>query len=140
MASGPDEIMTIDELAVYLKISKSTLYKLAQEYLGELEEDKIIKTRTGIKDTLVPLREHRRLLAKAVAAITGKAEEIGEVNDDEYKRLQIRKTIEEHLDKEMQLRPQGLKVLSLFFVDRVANYRVVRRRRQFATGQVCRDV
>jgi type III restriction enzyme len=48
---------------------------------------------------------------------------VGEVNDDEYKRLQIRKTIEEHLDKEMQLRPQGLKVLSLFFIDRVANYR-----------------
>jgi len=47
----------------------------------------------------------------------------GEVNDDEYKRLQIRKTIEEHLDKEMRLRPQGLKVLSLFFIDRVANYR-----------------
>jgi type III restriction enzyme len=48
---------------------------------------------------------------------------IGEVNDDEYKRLQIRKTIEEHLEKEMQLRPQGIKVLSLFFIDRVANYR-----------------
>lgn len=48
---------------------------------------------------------------------------IGEVNEDEYKRLQIRKTIEEHLDKEMQLRPRGLKVLSLFFIDRVANYR-----------------
>ena len=48
---------------------------------------------------------------------------IGGVNDDEYKRLQIRKTIEEHLDKEMQLRPKGIKVLSLFFIDRVANYR-----------------
>jgi len=48
---------------------------------------------------------------------------IGEVNDDEYKRLQIRKTIEEHLDKELLLRPRGLKVLSLFFIDRVANYR-----------------
>ena len=48
---------------------------------------------------------------------------IGEVDLDEYKRLQIRKTIEEHLDKEMRLRPQGIKVLSLFFVDKVANYR-----------------
>ncbi len=48
---------------------------------------------------------------------------IGDVNDDEQKRLQIRKTIEEHLDKEMLLRPRGLKVLSLFFIDRVANYR-----------------
>ncbi len=50
-------------------------------------------------------------------------EAIGEVNNDEYKRLQIRKTIEEHLAKEMALRPKGLKVLSLFFIDRVANYR-----------------
>jgi len=48
---------------------------------------------------------------------------IGDVNEDEQKRLQIRKTIEEHLDKEMLLRPRGLKVLSLFFIDRVANYR-----------------
>ena len=48
---------------------------------------------------------------------------IGEVDPDEYKRLQIRKTIEEHLDKEIRLRPQGIKVLSLFFIDKVANYR-----------------
>ena len=48
---------------------------------------------------------------------------IGEVNEDEYKRLQIRKTIEEHLDKELKLTPMGIKVLSLFFIDKVANYR-----------------
>ena len=48
---------------------------------------------------------------------------IGEVDPDGYKRLQIRKTIEEHLDKEMRLRHRGIKVLSLFFIDRVANYR-----------------
>jgi ERCC4-related helicase len=30
-----------------------TLYNIFREYLDELEEDKIIKTRTGIKDTLV---------------------------------------------------------------------------------------
>ncbi len=48
---------------------------------------------------------------------------IGGVNEDEYKRLQIRKTIEEHLGKELKLKPQGLKVLSLFFIDKVANYR-----------------
>lgn len=48
---------------------------------------------------------------------------LGEVDPDKFKRLQIRKTIEEHLDKEMRLRPQGIKVLSLFFIDKVANYR-----------------
>ena len=48
---------------------------------------------------------------------------IGGVNEDERKRLQIRKTIEEHLEKELRLTRQGIKVLSLFFIDKVANYR-----------------
>ena len=48
---------------------------------------------------------------------------VGEVNKDFYQRVQIRKTIEEHLEKEKRLRPKGIKVLSLFFIDRVANYR-----------------
>lgn len=48
---------------------------------------------------------------------------VGEVDPDEYRRLQIRKTVEEHLDKEMRLQPKGIKVLSLFFIDKVANYR-----------------
>lgn len=52
-----------------------------------------------------------------------KGEVIGGVDEDTLKRLQIKKTIEEHLDKELRLRPRGIKVLSLFFIDRVANYR-----------------
>ena len=31
MQTEHDEVLTIDELAIYLKVSKSTLYKLAQE-------------------------------------------------------------------------------------------------------------
>ena len=50
-------------------------------------------------------------------------ESIGDTDEDTIKRLQIRKTIEEHLDKELRLNPKGIKVLSLFFIDRVANYR-----------------
>lgn len=42
---------------------------------------------------------------------------------DEVMKFQMRKTIEEHLKKELKLLPQGVKVLSLFFIDRVANYR-----------------
>ncbi|MED4373975.1 MULTISPECIES: DEAD/DEAH box helicase family protein [Bacillus] len=44
-------------------------------------------------------------------------------NDLQMKRGQIRKTIEEHLNKELKLNPLGIKVLSLFFIDNVANYR-----------------
>lgn len=48
----------------------------------------------------------------------------GSLSNDMVKREQIRMTIEAHLDKELMLNPQGIKVLSLFFVDKVANYRV----------------
>ncbi|VTU24969.1 type III restriction-modification system StyLTI enzyme res [Variovorax sp. SRS16] len=39
-------------------------------------------------------------------------------------REMIRRTIKEHLDKEKRLRPLGIKVLSLFFIDAVDKYRV----------------
>ena len=52
-------------------------------------------------------------------------ETIGNYGDDLMK-AQIRETIKEHLDKELavkrQLPDRPLKVLSLFFIDRVANY------------------
>lgn len=48
---------------------------------------------------------------------------VGEFDDTAIKEQQIRKTIEEHLNKELILSGKGVKVLSLFFIDRVANYR-----------------
>ena len=50
-------------------------------------------------------------------------EAIGDVDNDALKRLMIRRTIIEHLEKELRLRPQGIKVLSLFFIDVVEHYR-----------------
>lgn len=42
---------------------------------------------------------------------------------DAIKKCQIKKTIIEHLAKEAKLSKDGIKVLSLFFVDKVSNYR-----------------
>ncbi|MBQ9245470.1 DEAD/DEAH box helicase family protein [bacterium] len=47
----------------------------------------------------------------------------GDIDNDVLKKQQIKKTIEEHLNKELRLKSQGIKVLSLFFIDKVANYR-----------------
>lgn len=41
---------------------------------------------------------------------------------DSVMRYQIERTIEAHLDKQRKLLPQGIKVLSLLFIDRVDNY------------------
>ncbi|NOY00439.1 MAG: DEAD/DEAH box helicase family protein [Verrucomicrobia bacterium] len=52
-------------------------------------------------------------------------DEVGGVNPDDLKRLMIRRTIKEHLDKEMRFAAQkrDVKVLSLFFIDSVKYYR-----------------
>ena len=47
-------------------------------------------------------------------------EEIGGMRDDVW-RVQIKHTVKRHLEKELQSRVRGIKVLSLFFIDRVAN-------------------
>ena len=49
-------------------------------------------------------------------------EESGGMRDDVW-RAQIKHTVKKHLEKEVQVRQRGIKVLSLFFIDRVANYR-----------------
>ena len=48
---------------------------------------------------------------------------IGGLGDD-VMRAQVYETVEQHLKKERALRGRGVKVLSLFFIDRVANYRI----------------
>jgi len=47
----------------------------------------------------------------------------GDVSARDIRRIQIRETIKAHLDKEKQLFAQGIKVLSLFFIDEVVKYR-----------------
>ena len=51
----------------------------------------------------------------------GKA--IGSIDENLLKKAQITRTIEAHLDKELRYRSEGIKVLSLFFIDEVAKYR-----------------
>ena len=43
---------------------------------------------------------------------------------DGLMRAQIFETVEQHLKKELAVKGKGIKVLSLFFIDKVANYRV----------------
>jgi type III restriction enzyme len=50
-------------------------------------------------------------------------QEVGGLGDDIMK-AQVFETVEQHLKKERALKGKGIKVLSLFFVDRVSNYRI----------------
>ncbi len=48
---------------------------------------------------------------------------IGKVSEDQLRRIQIRETIQSHIEKERELFYKGIKVLSLFFIDEVAKYK-----------------
>lgn len=57
-----------------------------------------------------------------VALQTGEA--VGDVNESALRRIQIREAVKAHFDKELNLFNRGIKVLTLFFIDEVAKYRI----------------
>lgn len=56
--------------------------------------------------------------------ILTKGEVVGDISEKDLRRIQIRETIASHFEKEEKLFNQGIKVLSLFFIDEVAKYRI----------------
>ena len=74
----------------------------------------IVKEIDGLKN--------RVLFTNAVEIYVGQS--IGEVDEKHIRRIQIRETIKSHLEKERVLFDKGIKVLSLFFIDEVAKYRL----------------
>lgn len=52
-----------------------------------------------------------------------KGDVVGDISEKDMRRIQIRETIKSHFEKEASLYKQGIKTLSLFFIDEVAKYR-----------------
>ena len=86
------------------------------DYSGGLEEYKngfVVKQIDG-RDDSVEFLNGIKIFAGDV---------MGAVDEDQLRRIQIRETILSHIQRERQLFYKGIKVLSLFFIDEVANYR-----------------
>ena len=67
---------------------------------------------------------HRRTRSSFTNGVVLEAgEATGDVTETRTRRIQIREAISAHFDKEQELFAQGIKVLSLFFIDEVAKYR-----------------
>lgn len=86
------------------------------DYSGELEEYRnnyVVKFIDGRDDHIEFLNGLKLYLGDVV----------GEVDEMQIRRLQIRETIKAHIERERQLFYKGIKVLSLFFIDEVAHYK-----------------
>ena len=83
---------------------------------GELDQYKgfVIADINAITDTVEFTNGHQLQAGEAT----------GDVNETALRRIQIREAIKAHFEKEQVLYHQGIKVLTLFFIDEVAKYRV----------------
>lgn len=66
---------------------------------------------------------NRDIIELSNGDIIGAGEVTEDVAEDQKRRIQIREVIRAHLNKERELYAQGIKTLSLFFIDEVAKYR-----------------
>lgn len=98
---------------------KSRVVKIGDnlyDYSGGLEEYKngfVVKQIDGRDDSMEFLN--------GIKIYAGDV--MGAVDEDQLRRIQIKETIKSHIQRERQLFYKGIKVLSLFFIDEVANYR-----------------
>jgi type III restriction enzyme len=83
---------------------------------GELDQ-----YREGYVVTEIDARDNSVHFSNGVVIIAGEA--IGDVHESVLRRIQIREAISAHFEREQVLFHQGIKVLSLFFIDEVAKYR-----------------
>lgn len=98
---------------------KSRIIKIGDnlyDYSGGLEE-----YRNGFVVKQIDGRDDSVEFINGIKIFAGDV--IGAVDEDQLRRIQIRETILSHIQRERQLFYKSIKVLSLFFIDEVANYR-----------------
>ena len=103
------------------KTSRKTIAINGRSDLYELSKGRDVYEGYTVND--IYIEEGNEYIEFGNGVVVKLKEVVGDIDNDSIKRLQIRKTIEEHLDKELRLNCKGIKVLSLFFLDRVSNYR-----------------
>ena len=60
---------------------------------------------------------------------------VGDAEEDYMARIQIRETIKSHFEKEREYFKKGIKVLSLFFIDEVAKYKIYDENKKSHNGE-----
>jgi type III restriction enzyme len=102
---------------------KSIAIRRSSRTVGECDLFKLSGEREVYKGYIVDAVD---VMAQSITFSNGKTMYVGESLgglNDEIMKLQIRQTILNHFEKEKRFKEKGIKVLSLFFIDRVANYR-----------------
>ena len=100
------------EKSAWVKLGND-LYKLSNQRAAYQQGFEVAEISTDPEDSFVSFSSGHKLMP---------GETMGNRTDGSS-RAQIRHTIRRHLEKELEVKGRGIKILSLFFIDRVANYR-----------------
>ncbi len=115
--------MKIDAISNEGISRKSVVIKKSPRKSSEYDLFKLSGEREIYRNYVVDAAD---VIAQSITFSNGKTffvgDSVGGLSDDIMK-FQIRQTIQNHFEKEQRLKDKGIKVLSLFFIDRVANYR-----------------
>ncbi|MBL1225209.1 restriction endonuclease [Enterococcus sp. BWR-S5] len=99
---------------------------------GIKERTKKLKDKADLYELSNEMPEYKNYVITGISASrnevkfrNGLVVKLNEVtqNKDDLMKIQIKETIRTHLEKEKDLNPKGIKVLTLFFIDKVVNYR-----------------
>lgn len=121
-----------------LEVLKKTAGGDYAKHICEVQPGALLGTRTdcpGVYDDIVIQEVHEQyIVCSHLESPLYIGQSSGCRDEGQMMRAMIRTTIEEHLQKEVRLRPMGIKVLSLFFIDKVEDYRRYDSERQRQPG------
>lgn len=132
---GTDSYMYLEQIV--LSSNKPPMAKIEIEY--SQKTNIVRKTfKLGVNDDLYyksnELMQYKGYIITDIDPNTGRVifmngkvidtgDVVGDVSEQDMRRIQIRETILSHFQKEEKLYNKGIKTLSLFFIDEVAKYR-----------------
>jgi len=109
----------------YIRVNEGdNLFNLSNE-LRQYKESFVVKS-INAYDNSITFLNGLKLYAGEVT---------GQLEEKHLRRIQIRETIRTHIQKEKELFKKDIKVLSLFFIDEVAKYRVYDENKSILKGE-----
>jgi type III restriction enzyme len=134
--AGTSSYLYLQSIEVSSKRPPEARVEIERKLVGGDIKREVRKLRKGdnLLDLSGGLEQYRNYVVSDINAVTDTlsfgngvdlvvGDAMGDVTEAALRRIQIREAIKAHFDKEQTLFPQGVKVLTLYFIDEVAKYR-----------------
>lgn len=132
---GTDSYLYLDEILIDPKKPPRARIQLEVQYSGGVKrENRIFNERDSLYTASNNMEQYKGFVVSEINPLNNvvnftngddlyRGDVVGDVHEETIRRIQIRETIKSHFEKEMDLFNEGIKTLSLFFIDEVSKYR-----------------